>query len=76
MIMGLFRIREAISDIRTMGQWSFAKGIRNGIGTFPSDADDLQPRVVFNDKLFSDDVLANTSVSVHEEGVPLVPPSY
>ena len=42
--------------------------------------------VVFNDKLFSDDVLADTSVSLHEqmpvlalqiftdEGVPLVPP--
>ena len=49
-------------------------------------ADDAQPMVVFNDKLFSDDVLADMSVSVHEEvpvlalhiftdeGVPLIPP--
>ena len=58
----------------------------NGISTFPSDADNLQPMVVFSDKLFSDEVLADTPVSVHEEvpvlalqvftdeGVPLVPP--
>ena len=56
------------------------------MSTFPSDADDPQPMVVFNDKLFSGDVLTDTSVSVHEEvpvlalhifteeGVPLVPP--
>ena len=59
---------------------------RNGISTFPSDTDDPLPRVVFNDKLVSDDVSANPSLSVHEEvpvlalrifgdeGVPLVSP--
>ena len=58
----------------------------NGFSTFPSDADDPQPMVVFSDKLFSDEVLADTPVLVHEEmpilalqvftdeGVPLVPP--
>ena len=44
---------------------------RNGISTFPSDADDPQPLVVFNDKLFSNDVLADASVSIHEE-VPVL----
>ena len=50
------------------------------------DADDPQPTVAFSDELFSDDVLADTLVSVHEElpmlalrvftdvGVPVVPP--
>ena len=59
---------------------------RNRFSIFPSDADDPQPMVVFSDKLFSDEVLADTPVSVHEEmpmlalqvvrdeGVPLVPP--
>ena len=40
---------------------------RIGSGTFPSDTDDPQPRVEFSDKLFSDEVLADTPVSVHEE---------
>ena len=65
--------------------WSNS-AFRNGISTFPSDADDPQPLVVFNDKLLSNDILADTSVSIHEEvpvltlkifteeGVPLVPP--
>ena len=44
---------------------------RNGLNTFPSDADDPQPMVVFNDKLFSDEVWADTSVSVREE-VPVL----
>ena len=44
---------------------------RNGISAFPSDADYPQPMVVFNDKLFSDDVLADTSVSISEE-VPVL----
>ena len=44
---------------------------RNGLGTFPSDTDDPLPMVVFNDKLVSDDVLADPSVSVHEE-VPVL----
>ena len=80
--------------IWTMGQLRIVKGIlgwtdsafRNGFSTFPSDADDLQPMVVFSDKLFSDEVLADTPVSVHEEmpmlalqvitdeRVPLFPP--
>ena len=29
---------------------------RNGLRSFPSDADDPQPMVVFNDKLFSDEI--------------------
>ena len=60
--------------------------LRNGFGEFPPDRDDLQPTVVFSDKLFSDEVFADTPVSVHEEvpvsalqifmdvGLPLVPP--
>ena len=44
---------------------------RNGISTFHSDADDPQPLVVFNDRLFSNDVLVDTSVSIHEE-VPVL----
>ena len=44
---------------------------RNGISTFPSNADDPQPMVMFNDELFSDDVLTNTSASIHEE-VPVL----
>ena len=59
---------------------------RQGLGSFPSDADDPLPMVVCNDELFSDDVLADSSVSVREEvpvltlqilmdkGVPLVTP--
>ena len=59
---------------------------RIGFSTFPSDADDPRPTVQFSDVLFSDDVLADTPVSVHEElpmlalqvfadvGVPVVPP--
>ena len=78
------------SDIRNSDDGSIEirernSAFRNGISTFPSDADDPQPMVVFKDKLFSDDVLADTSASVHEEvpvvalqvftdeGVPLVP---
>ena len=53
---------------------------------FPSDTDDPQPTVAFSDRLFSDEILADTPVSVHEEmpmlalqvftgeGAPLVPP--
>ena len=59
---------------------------RIGFSAFPSDADDPQPTVAFSDKLLSDEVLADTPVSVHEEmpllalqvftdeGVPFVPP--
>ena len=59
---------------------------RNGFSTIPSDTDDPQPTAMFGDKLFSDEVLADTSASVHEEvpvlalqvitdeGVLLVPP--
>ena len=35
---------------------------RNGFSTFPSNTDDPQPTVVFSDKLFSDEVLADTPV--------------
>ena len=44
---------------------------RQGLGSFPSGADDLLPMVVCYDKLFSDDVLAYSSVSVREE-VPVL----
>ena len=59
---------------------------RIGSSTFPSDTDDPQPTVEFSDKLFSEEVLADTPVSVHEEmpmlalqvftdvGAPLIPP--
>ena len=69
----------------TWADWcDFAFGI--GFSTFPSDADDPQPTVAFSDRLFSDEVLADTPVSVHEElprlalgvftdaGVPVIPP--
>ena len=59
---GSFEIRERNSWV----DWCNS-AFRNGIGTFPSEDNDPQPMVVFNDKLFSDDVLANTSVSFHEE---------
>ena len=70
-------------DIRNSDDWSIEdrernscvdwcnSAFRNGISTFPSDADDPQPMVVFNDKLFSDDVLAETSLSVLEQ-VPVL----
>ena len=44
---------------------------RNGLGTFPSDADGPHPMVVFPDELFSDEVWADMSVSVCEE-VPVL----
>ena len=59
---------------------------RIGFSTFPSDADDQQSTVAFSGKLFSDEVLADTPVPVHEEmpmlalqvfmdeGAPLVSP--
>ena len=60
-------------EIRERNSWVdwCNSAFRNGISTFPSDADDPQLMVVFNDKLFSDDVLADKSVSVHEE-VPVL----
>ena len=44
---------------------------RDGLCTFSSDAADPQPMVVFNDTLFSDEVWADTSVSVRGE-VPVL----
>ena len=72
-------------EIREKNSWVdwCNSAFRNGISTFPLEGDDP---VVFNDKLFSDDVLADMSVSVHEEvpvvalqvftdeGVPFAPP--
>ena len=40
-------------------------------GTFPSAAVDSQPTVVFRDKLFSEEILTDSAVSVHEE-LPIV----
>ena len=54
--------------------------------TFPSEADGPQPTVAFSDGLFSEEVLADTAVSVHDElpmlalrlcsnvGVVVIPP--
>ena len=59
---------------------------RNGYGVFPPDTDDPLPTVVFNDKLFLDEDIADMPVSDNEEmpvsalqvfadeGVPLVHP--
>ena len=59
---------------------------RNGYGAFPPDTDDPLPTVVFSDKKFSDEDIADMPVSANEEmpvsafevfadeGVPLVPP--
>ena len=44
---------------------------RNGLGLFPSDADDPQPMGVFGDELFSDEDWADTSVPVRLE-VPVL----
>ena len=55
-------------------------------GTFPSEADGPQPMVVFSDRLFSDEVLADSAGSIHRElpmlalrifsdvGVAVIPP--
>ena len=71
------RERDTLEDWCNSAFW-------NGFSTFPSDADDPQLTVVFSDKLFSDEVVADMPVSVHEEvpvlalqvitdeGVPLV----
>ena len=64
--------REIIDDMTVYyGDDLYDSAFRNGLGSFPSGADDPQPMVVFNGKLFSDDVLADTSVSVREE-VPVL----
>ena len=70
---GTILVEEGNSDDRSVedrerNSWvdwcNFA--FRNVISTFPLDADDPQPLVVFNDKLFSDDVLADACVSIHD----------
>ena len=71
-----------------MNTWADGCDSAFGIGfnTFPSDTDDPQPMFAFSDGLFSDEVLADTPISVHEElprlavrvftyvRVPVIPP--
>ena len=66
-------------DIRNLVEGSIGDSERNtwvdwcdsafriGFSTFPSDAGDPQPTVALSDELFSDEVLADTPVSAHEE---------
>ena len=54
------------SERNTWEDWC-GSAFWNGFSTFPSDTDDPQPTVVFRDNLFSNEVLADTPVSVHEE---------
>ena len=85
-------------DNRNQDEGSIEDGERNtwadwcdsafgiGFSTFPSDAGDPQPTVAFSVGLFSDEVLANMPISVHEElprlalrvftdvGMPVIPP--
>ena len=80
MIMSLFWMRKEISEIRMKGQSRIVKGILGWTGVILHFGMELVHllriqmiwmMVVFNDKLVSDDVLADTSVSVHEE-VPVL----
>ena len=66
-------------DIRNMDEGSIEDDERNtwvdwcdsafwtAFGTFPSAVDGLQPTVAFSDGLFSEEVLTDSAVSVHEE---------
>ena len=69
----------------TWTDWCDSK-FGTAFGTFPSAADGPQPTVAFSDGLFSEDVLTDSAVSVHEElpmlalrifstvGVTVIPP--
>ena len=49
-----------------MGDWCDS-AFGTAFGTFPSEADGPQPMVAFSDRLFSDEVLADSAGSVHRE---------
>ena len=85
-------------DIRNLDEGSIKDDERNtwadwcdsafwtAFSTFPSETDGPQPTVAFSDGLFSEEVLADSAVSVHEElpmlalrifsdvGVTVIPP--
>ena len=85
-------------DIRNLDEGSIEDDERNtwadwcnsafwtAFGTFPSEADGPQPTVAFSDGLFSEEVVADSAGSVHEElpmlalrifsdvGVSVIPP--
>ena len=44
----------------------------SAFGAFPPEADDTRPAVMFSNRLFSDEELADTVVSVHRD-VPMLP---
>ena len=54
----------------TWADW-YGSAFWTAFGAFPSEADGPRPAVMFSDRLFSEEELADTAVSVHEE-VPML----
>ena len=71
-----------IMVIRMMGPWRILRGtleveacsfaFQNALGAFPPEAADIRPAVVFRNRLFSGEELANAVVSVRGD-VPMPP---
>ena len=55
----------------TWADWC-GSAFETAFGAFPPAADDTQPTVMFSNRLFSDEELADTVVSVHRD-VPMLP---
>ena len=84
----IINLNEGFSDDDERNTWAdwCDSAFWTAFGTFPSEADGPQPMVAFSDGLLSEEVLADTAVTVHEElpmlalgifsdvGVTVIPP--